>query len=136
MWKGGDLGLRPHGPIPAVATKFYVRRKEALEIRGEAQINMEPAVDPLSASKMVSRYKGDLRGTSTTKASQHEPNSKYQDNSLGQVNHDILEKQCALVKEMGLTHGEDSQKTQGMMLDMEKRDNKVAAEMGFKYHQS
>ena len=116
------MGLRPHGPIPAVATKFYVRRKEALEIRGEAQINMEPAVDPLSAS--------------TTKASQHEPNSKYQDNSLGQVNHDILEKQCALVKEMGLTHGEDSQKTQGMMLDMEKRDNKVAAEMGIKYHQS
>jgi len=102
---------------------------------------MEPIVDLLSTSKVVSltKYKGELRGTSTTEATEHDPNSNHQDNSLGQVNkynHNILEKQYALVKDMGLTHGEDSQKVKGMMLDMEKRDNNVAAEMGFKYHQS
>ena len=43
---------------------------------------------------------------------------------------DIIDKQCALLKEMGLTHGEDIQQVMGMMLDMEKRDNNVAAEKG------
>jgi len=33
---------------------------------------------------------------------------------------------------MGLTHEEDSLKVRQMMLDMEDRDNKAAAEMGIK----
>lgn len=43
---------------------------------------------------------------------------------------DNMEKQCALVKDMGLTYREYIQQVMGMMLDMEKRDNNVAAEKG------
>ena len=135
----GDLGQRIHGPTPS-ATKVYVRRKDVMESSGKAQIHKELAVDPNSASKteLLSTHKGDLMGISINEVTDHDPNSKHQDNLLGQVDkykHDTIENQCALVKDMGLTHGEDTQKVKGMMLEMEKRDNKVAAEMGIKNHQ-
>lgn len=44
-----------------------------------------------------------------------------------------LEKQCALVRELGLTYGEDVSKVKELMIDMDIRDNKVAAEMGIKH---
>lgn len=46
-----------------------------------------------------------------------------------------LEKQCALVRELGLTYGEDVSKVKELMIDMDIRDNKVAAEMGIKHQQ-
>ena len=42
----------------------------------------------------------------------------------------ITEKQCELINQMGLIHGGDIQQMMGMMVDMEKRDNKLAAEKG------
>ena len=42
----------------------------------------------------------------------------------------ITEKQCELINQMGLTHGGDIQQIMGMMVDMEKRDNKLAAGKG------
>ena len=43
--------------------------------------------------------------------------------------------QCALVRELGLTYGEDVSKVKELMIDMDIRDNKVAAEMGIKHQQ-
>jgi len=104
----GDLGQRINGPTHS-ATKVYVRRKEVMESSGKAQHLKGPAVDLNSVSKT------DL---------------------LSSLQGDPIEKQCALVKEMGLTYGEDSKKVKGLMLDMDNRDNKVAAEMGIKKHQT
>lgn len=128
-----DVGLRPLGPNPDVATRYYVRRKERVGYTGQAQTNLKPDVDPLTHPKVTPFYKGNLNNGHTTKASNLVQNSNYQDNNLGQPNSHTLEKQCALAKEMSLTHGEDIQR---MMLDMEKRDSKVAAELGIKYVQS
>ena len=136
----GDLGQRSHGPTPA-AMKFYVRRKESMELNGEAQSNPEFAMDPTTQSNEVGSIacKGDPRGISTFEVTDYDPNCNHQDNSLGPANnykHAILEKQFALVKDMGLTYGEDIQKVKGTMLEMEKRDNSVAVERGIKKHQS
>ena len=92
--------------------KFYVRRKESMELNGEAQSNPEFAMDPTTQSNEVGRiaYKGDPRGISTFEVTDYDPNCNHQDNSLGPTNnykHAILEKQFALVKDMGLTYGED-----------------------------
>ena len=42
---------------------------------------------------------------------------------------DKIEKQCALVREMGLSFGRDDKDIKEIMLDMDNRDNMVAAEM-------
>jgi len=55
---------------------------------------------------------------------------------LSSLQGDSIEKQCDLVKEMGLTYGEDSKKVKELMLDMDNRDNMEAAEMGIKKHQT
>ena len=106
------MGLRPQGPISAPTTRYYVRRKELLGHRGQALSNEEPAVDLLAPKEV--------------------PNRKPQDNNPGQPSPHTLENQYALVKQMGLTHEEDSLNVRQMMLDMEDRDNKAAAEMGIK----
>lgn len=106
----GDLGQLLQGLIPS-ATKFYIRRKEALEISGKVQINMESIMDSKTVSDvdLMTRNKGDLMVTTITEDTEYDLNSNHQDNNIGQVNnnkHAILEKQCALVKDMGLTHSE------------------------------
>jgi len=111
-----------------------------LEISGKVQINMESIMDSKTVSDvdLMTRNKGDLMVITITEDTEYDLNSNHQDNNIGQVNnnkHAILEKQCALVKDMGLTHGEDTQKVKGMMIEMEKRDNNVAVEMGIKNHQ-
>ena len=111
------MGPRPKGPTPTPATRYYVRRKELVGHRGQALSHEESAVDLLTSPKL---------------APEVVPNSKSQDNSLGQLSSHTLENQYALVKQMGLTHGEDSLQVRRMMLDMENRDNKMATEMGIK----
>ena len=121
--------------------KFYVRRKEPTGFSGEAQSNLEFAMDPSTQPYEVRKTacKRDPRGTSTSDVTDHDPNSNHQDNSLGPANNHkqaILVKHFALVKDMGLTYGEETQKVKDMMLEMEQRDNSVAVERGIKNHQS
>ena len=109
--EGGDLGQWSQGPTPT-AMKFYVRRNETMDLNGEAQSNPESAMDPTSQSNEVVSIacKGDPRGIIISEVTEYDPNSNHQDNSLGPANnykHVILEKQFALVKDMGLTYGED-----------------------------
>ncbi|KAH1194450.1 putative ribonuclease H protein [Glycine max] len=104
----GNLGLRPSGPILGSAdTKYYVRRKTP------------------------SPTKGTLKTTHTNIVSHLESECIKQDDEHGQINPYILEKQCVLLAEMGLTHGEDSMKIRELMSEMEKRDTKLATEMVF-----
>ena len=132
----GDMGLRPPGPIPGSAeTKFYVRRKMLKRHREQAQINQDLSVEPLTPPTMAPLNKGTLKTAHITTASHLELNSTKQDNCFGQPNPNILERQCASEEEMGLTHGEDSMKLREMMSDMEKRDTKLAVEMGIKQAQ-
>lgn len=51
------------------------------------------------------------------------------DNTLSN-NEELLERQCALVKVLGLNHGDDDMKLKESMLEMDIRDNKMAAKMG------
>ena len=102
----GALGPRILGPTESV-TKVYVRRKEVLASRGKA-FCFNPVVNPIPALLTDS--------TSTSYGA-------------------IMERQFDLVKELGLTHGEDDSKIKELMRDMDTNDNKVAVEMGSKYHQ-
>ncbi|RZB89766.1 Callose synthase 9 [Glycine soja] len=117
-----ELGLRPQGPNPDAATRFYVRRKVCMGSKGQAQVKLKPFLEsPIS-----------LNEGQTSTAPILTPNNNYQDFNPGHFN-STLEKQCALATEMGLTHGEDIQK---LMLDMENRDKKAAVELGIKMTQS
>lgn len=102
----GVLGPRILGPTESV-TKVYVRRKEVLASRGKA-LCFNPVVNPIPALLTDS--------TSTSYGA-------------------LMDRQFDLVKELGLTHGEDDSKIKELMRDMDTNDNKVAAEMGSKYHQ-
>ena len=110
--EGGNMGPRPKGPTPAPATRYYVRRKELLGYRGQALSHVESDVDLLTSPNLPPEVV---------------TNSKSQDNNLGQISSHTLENQYALVKQMGLTHGEDSLQVRRMMFDMENRDTKKAA---------
>ena len=103
-----EVGQRISGPTHS-ATKVYVRRKEVLRSNGKAQQFKEPAVDSNSVSKT---------------------------DSMPSIQQDPIELQCALLKEMGLTYGEDANKVKGLILDMENRDDMMATERGIKKHQS
>ena len=46
------------------------------------------------------------------------------------TNGELLERQCKLVKELGLNYGDDDMKLNESMLDMDNRDNRMAAKMG------
>ena len=83
---------------------------------GQAPSNVKPAVDIL--------------------APKEGSNSNSLDITTGQLGSHSLETQYALVKQMGLTHEDDSFRVRQMMLDMDNRDNKAAAEMGIKLNSS
>ena len=51
------------------------------------------------------------------------------------IQQDQIELQCAFLKEMGLTYGKDANKVKGLILDMENKDDMMAAERGIKKHQ-
>ena len=92
-------------------------------------------MDPLTSPIVVPLNKGTLKTTHTTTASHLDSKCKNQDNCFGQSNPHILGRQCALIEEIGMTHGEDSMKLRELMSDMEKRDTKLAVEMGIKHAQ-
>ena len=102
-----EVGQQISGPTHS-ATKVYVRRNEVLRSNGKAQQFKEPVVDSNSVSKT---------------------------DSMPLIQQDPIELQCALLKEMGLTYGEDANKVKGLILDMENRDDMMAAERGIKKHQ-
>ena len=85
-----------------------MRIKEVLRSNGKAQQFKEPAVDSNSISIT---------------------------DSMPSIQQDPIELQCALLKEMDLTYGEDANKVKGLILDMENRDDMMAAERGIKKHQ-
>ena len=94
------------------------------------------AVDPLTYPIQPYPTKGTLKTAHTNTISHLESECKKRDDGYGQSNpHIILERQCALIEEMGLTHGEDNMKIRELMSEMEKRDTKLAVEMGIKYVQ-
>lgn len=43
---------------------------------------------------------------------------------------DSIEMQCGLINQMDLTHGGEIKQIMGLMADLEKRDNELAAEKG------
>ena len=133
----GDMGLRPPGPIPGSAeTKFYVRRRKIIKgLRETAHINQVLPEEHLTPLTMVPTTKGTSQTGHITTASLLELNSTKQDLCFGEPNPYILESQCALIEEMGLTHGDNSRKLREMMSDMEKRDSNLAVEMGIKQAQ-
>lgn len=116
MRGGGDLGLFSQGPTSAPANKFYVRRKQLLGHSGQVPSNVKPAVDTLAPKEGLKSNSSDI--------------------TTGQLGSHSLETQYALVKQMGLTHEDDSSRVRQMMLDMDNRDNKVAAEMGINLNSS
>ena len=103
----GVLGPRILGPEESV-TKVYVRRKEVLASRGKAQYPKSPTVNSDTG----------LKSDCTSSGLAEE-----------------VERQYALVKDLGLTHGGDASKVQELMKDMDTRDNKMAVEMGIKNQQ-
>ena len=103
----GVLGPKILGPHESV-TKVYVRRKEVLASRGKAQYPKSPTVNSDTG----------LKSDCTSSGLAEE-----------------VERQYALVKDLGLTHGGDASKVQELMKDMDTRDNKMAAEMGIKHQQ-
>jgi len=102
-----EMGQRISGPTLS-ATKVYVRRKEVLRSNSKVQQIEKPIVDFNPASKT---------------------------DPLPSLHEDSIEMQCALLKEMGLTYGEDDNKVKGLLLDMENKDNMMAAEKGIKIQQ-
>ncbi|RZC19948.1 Cellulose synthase-like protein D2 [Glycine soja] len=85
-----EVGQPISGPTHST-TKVYVRRNEVLRSNGKAQQFKEPAVDSNSVSKT---------------------------DSMPSIQQDPIEMQCALLKEMGLTYGEDANKAAGGLLCM------------------
>lgn len=102
-----EMGQRISGPILS-AKKVYVRRKEVLGSNCNAQQTEKPIVDFNPASKS---------------------------DPLPSLHEDTIELQCALLKEMGLSYGEDDNRVKGLLLDMENKDDMMAAEKGNKIHQ-
>ena len=102
-----EMGQRISGPTLS-ATKVYVRRKEVLRSNSKVQQIEKPIVDFNPASKT---------------------------DPLPSLHEDSIELQYALFKEMGLTYGEDDNKVKGLLLDMENKDNMMAAEKGIKIQQ-
>ena len=102
-----EMGQQTCGPTLS-ATKVYVRRKEVLRSNSKAQQFEKSIVDFNPASKT---------------------------DPLPSLHEDSIELQCALLKEMGLTYGEDDNKVKGLLLDMENKDNTMAAEKGIKIQQ-
>ena len=103
----GVLGPKLLGPSESV-TKVYVRRKEGLVSKRQAQYLKSPTVNSATGLNPVC------------------------------MSLDIPEevkRQYALVKDLGLTHGGDASKVQQVMKDMDTRDNNMAVEMGFKNQQ-
>ena len=95
------------GPSESV-TKVYVRRKLVLPSRGQAQYPKSPTVNSVTGLQSV---------------------------CIPSDQEEELERQYALVKDLGLTHGGDASKVQQFMKDMDTRDNKMAVEMGIKNQQ-
>jgi len=83
---------------------------------GQVPSNVKPAVDTLAPKEGLKSNSSDI--------------------TTGQLGSHSLETQYALVKQMGLTHEDDSSRVRQMMLDMDNRDNKVAAEMGINLNSS
>lgn len=54
---------------------------------------------------------------------------------LPPIQEDSIELQCALLKEVGMSYGEDDNRIKGMLLDMENKDVVKAAEKGNKTQQ-
>ena len=103
----GVLGPKILGPSESV-TKVYVRRKEVLASRGQTQYPKIPTV------KSDTGLKPDCISSDLEEE---------------------VERQYALVKDLGLTHGGDASKVQQFMKDMDTRDNNMAVEMGIKNQQ-
>ena len=100
------VGQQRNGPLLS-AKKVYVRRKEVLTSKGKAH-QSESNVDLNLASKYA---------------------------ILPPIQEDSIELQCALLKEVGMSYGEDDNRIKGMLLDMENKDVVKAAEKGNKTQQ-
>lgn len=121
-----EMGLIP-GPISSV-TKVYVRRKEVLTSKSTAQQVKDPMVDcytdPNVSSLPRLQEKSEIRPAST-------------DDFLTPTSKDSIQRQYVLLKEMGLSGGEDDNKIKGRLVCMENRDAMMAAaEKGAKKPQS
>ena len=102
-----DLGPKVMGPSKSV-TKVYVRRKLVLASRGQAQYHKSPTMNPATG---------------------------LQPDDIPSDPEDEVEKQLALLKDLGVTHGSDVSKVQQFMEDMDTRVNTKAVEMGIKNQQ-
>jgi len=111
------LGQQTLGPINSVM-KYYVRRKETKDYNVEAQSVLEPPKEttPQPYEACLKACKKDPRANICNQAS--------------------LENQMALVSDMGLTYGQETQMVRDLMIQMEQRDKSVAVERGIKNHQS
>ena len=117
-----EMGHLP-SPISSV-TKVYVRRKEVMTSKSKAQQVMDPMVDCSTDPNVLSlpplQEKTEIIPAST-------------DDPLTPISKDSIQMQYALLKEMGLSCGEDDNKLKGMLLCMENRDVMMAvAEKGAK----
>jgi len=118
-----EMGL-PNGPTCSV-NKVYVRRKAVMGSKTKAQRGEDPIVDcntdPNAHSLPLLQERTDLI-----------PGPKV--DPLNSLSEDPIHMQCALLKEMGLSCGEDDNKVKGMLLYMENRDVMMATEKGVKKH--
>ena len=117
-----EMGHLP-SPISSV-TKVYVRRKEVMSSKSKSQQVMDPMVDCSTDPNVLSlpplQEKTEIIPAST-------------DDPLTPISKDSIQMQYALLKEMGLSCGEDDNKLKGMLLCMENRDVMMAvAEKGAK----
>jgi len=102
-----DLGPKVMGPSESV-TKVYVRRKVMMASRGQAQFQKSPTMNPATS---------------------------LQPDDIPSDPEEEVEKQLALLKDLGVTHGSDVSKVQQLLEDMDNRVNTKAAEMGIKNQQ-
>ena len=77
---------------------------------------------------------------SNTKAQQTEEpivdsNPASKGHPLFSVYEDPIKLQCDILKEMGLSYEEEDSKVKGLLLDMENKDDLMAAEKGIKSQQ-
>ena len=109
------MGQQTIGPTTS-AVKFYVRRKGNREFNVEAQSVLEPPIQ-ITLQNYEASSKEYTRDPSTSICDQAS-----------------LEKQMALVGDMGLTYGQETQKVMDFMIQLEQRDKVVAVERGIMNH--
>ena len=118
-----EMGL-PNGPTSSV-NKGYVRRKTVLKSKTKAQWGEDSIVDCISDHNALPLPLLQEKTNSIPGPKDDPSNSQSED---------PIHMQYALLKEMGLSCGEDDSKVKGMLLDMENKDVMLTAERGAKNH--